>query len=232
MRTAITSIIALTLCSASAHAGLIFYDAALEFSSSSNPNDAWSYGFSGTATGPLTLFTNPQNRFEPAQLPGWARDAAPATSSLPAVFHNPSTSPVPVADYPAPVDPGALVVHPGDLADEDFVFVRFTAPATASYNISASFEALDTTTGVQALVITNQSTILHDQTFSGFGTVNVFGTPDVIPLNSGDTIDFVVGHAGNYVNDSVQLQALVTQVPAPATLALLAPFAAWRPRRS
>lgn len=201
---------------------IIAFDAASEFSALSNPNGVWSYGYGSASIGPMSLLLADQNRFEPALLPGWARDAAPVTASLPAVYHNPGAAPVPVSDYPAAVDPGALVVHPGDLADEGFVFVRFTAPAASDYDISAVFEALDTTDGAQSLVVVNGASTLFDQTIVGFGNSTMFDSAASVSLALGDTIDFIVGNGGSFTNDSVQLDAFVTQIPAPSAAAVLA----------
>lgn len=218
MRTPLTAItLAIT---ASTAVGSVTHDAAADFSSSSNPNGVWSYAYAATATGTTTLLSQSQQRFEPALMPGWARTSDPTSSALPAVFHNSSGGAVPVIDYPAPVEPGALIVHPGDLADEDFVVVRFTAAVGGLYDASASFEALDTTLGIQALVVVNQSATLYDNTISGVGSIASFSTSSSIALSAGDTIDFIVGNAGNYTNDSVQLDATVTLVPAPGALGL------------
>lgn len=215
------------VCSAQA---VTTFDAADDFSSVTNPNGVWSYGYASSSTGSMILMLESQQRFVPSSLFGWSRGAEAATSSLPSAFHNPSAVPVPVIDYPAPVDPGALVVHPGDLADEDFVFVRFTAPADADYDIAASFEALDTTAGAQTLVIINSAFTLFNDTIVGFGDTAGYTSASSIGLLAGETIDFIVGNGGSFVNDSVQLEALVTQIPGPGALGTLT-LLALAPRR-
>src|SRR5688572_25609400 len=115
-----------------AHAALVprasaavVYDAAADFSPTSNPNGAWSFGFEYPTLG--GLFTLESSSGSVMGLDYWASNAGP---TLPAAFHNPTSSTI-LYGGSAVIEGDQLVLHPGQLGE--YSIARFTAPAAGTY---------------------------------------------------------------------------------------------------
>jgi len=224
----IIGIVAAALSPIAASATIV-YDAAAGFSSSSNPSGVWSYGWSQTLGGSVTLDTDVQNL-----APGvvqWRGDLS--GDGNPSVFENTTAS---VASFGSiSMQPGTLAFHPG--SGGQYSIVQFTAPAAGTYEISATFQGDDvdrTSTGV--FVLANNSLIAGDSGYVngfGLGTGPTFNS--LVHLSIGETVDFAVdynggptGRNGQFYNDSTGLSATITAVPEPTTMVagamLLLPF--------
>ena len=185
------------------------YDAAADFSPSLNPNGVWSYGWSSTRGSPFNLYPA---HFQVSGLDVWA----PAVGDLfgSDVFHNGGS----VTINPAgtnPIPPGQLAFHPGAAGQNGIV--RWTAPSTGLYDVSASFIGLDTYgTTTDVAVLHNSYSKMAPQLFVafvlGYNDIKTFSTA-VFAL-AADTIDFTVGFGsdGNYFDDSTGISVVITQV--------------------
>lgn len=194
------------------------YDAAADFSSTSNPNGVWSYGWEASTGATFILDTD---HLDSGTISSWRGDIA--GDGNPGVYRNDTGAAVSLGTVVFPPDT-ALLFHPGPGGQN--AVVRFTAPATGSYVVQAGFTGQDfvggTTTDVH--VLDNNVSIFN-------GAVNGYGnftglSPDTLFLTAGDTIDFTVGYGNNgtFLYDSTRLDATITTAGVPdggSTLGLL-----------
>jgi hypothetical protein len=177
------------------------YDVAADFSTNSNPNGVWSYGYANVLGGSLILYTTATSFT--ASIIGWG-------SGPPADFYN--TSDNAASDGTPYLGPHQAAFHPGPSGE--YSIYRFTAPAAGNYQLQAAFVGADvvgTSTDVHVLV--NNSSIF-DGLVNGFGpgTGPSFSTNLVLQAN--DRIDFEVGAGNNgFLYDSTGIQATLTSSP-------------------
>ena len=189
------------------------YNATRDFSTSSNPDGVWSYGYSasGGSSYSMTLFDN--------QLHSWWVKAGYVILDVPAAGINTSGSRL------NGVDPDQLFLHPGPVSYGDFAILRFTAPATGTYDVTGQFFAGDSGSMSGSIVL--EGNILAPlQYFASTTDLSIF-TPLAVSLSSGETLDFVVGNNGNFLFGSTPLSVTITStsgavVAEPATMPLLA----------
>ena len=206
------------------------YNAADDFSSTSNPTGVWSYGWSPTLGGAFNVDTDSTQALGGISgLVQWRGDQPAQADGNPSVFKNTTASPIVFSSITLPA--GALALHPGS-AGQDAV-IQFTAPSAGQYSISAIFTGQDsegpTSTDVHVYVGT---TSVFDNLVNGFvpnSTASL--VPSLFNLSQGETVDFIVGNGGNgFNNDATGLQADITAVPESTTmiagLLLLLPFGA------
>ena len=164
-------------------------DFAASFSGTSNPNGVWSYGQFVESTSTFTLFPG-QNANPPAPcgLPYWSG------AGYPYVVANNSGSTVSCGTVTIPND--MLWMHPMNMAGTDSD-VRFTAPASGTYEITGSFSALDTTTTLDSILVNGTpvfSTFIcnpgNGETCAPTNTRAPFSV--VKTLSAGNTVDFIV----------------------------------------
>ena len=177
-----------------APAAAVTYNPLLDFSSASNPNGAYTYGYETSLGGALTAFT----------------------SNLP-VNTQPQAWTTPELDqYLGVYDTNTSILqHPGPSGQ--YSIVRITLATAGNYLVSGAFSNGDiASTDVHILA---NSSSLFDGAVNGasgyaFSFTHYFA--------SGSTLDFAVGNGGNgYNGDSTLLGATVTSVPEPASWALL-----------
>ncbi|RYY12318.1 MAG: hypothetical protein EON55_12550, partial [Alphaproteobacteria bacterium] len=101
------------------------YDAVADFSTASTPNGVWSYGYGTAGVGGLsfTAFTTANSSFGS---PAWNLPGLPLVGQA----YTGGTVAVPASD---------LWLHPGN-ADDLSAIVRFTAPVSGVYDLSAVWE--------------------------------------------------------------------------------------------
>jgi hypothetical protein len=179
----------------------VSYDPAVDFSATQNPSGPWSYGWSDSMGAPLQLY--PETLSE-HMLQQWGQTNA-TLSSPPFVIFNPNDSTLVEGSYSMP--PKSLNLHPG--LNGEYSVVRWTAPAAGSYHVSATFTALDGTTTDVAIQQSSSTSL-----FTGYVTVgSPAGFTGDITVQSGETIDFMVGFGGNgFICDSTQLEAKITSM--------------------
>jgi len=208
-----------TLLSSTPAAQAAIFDAAADFSASDNPNSVWSYGWSETLGSAFHLYTDKGKD-------SFGNDVWYDSPHAQFVVHNGTGTVTSIWQ----VD--QLGFGPGQ--NNTYSVIRWTAPSTEIYTITASFGAADNTTSDAHLQSNGNSLFQGD--INGFGSAVQF-SPTTIAINAGDTIDFTVGWGanGNINSDNTSLSATISTVPIPATIwlfgsALLGLFGASRKR--
>lgn len=208
-----------------AHAVPLVFNAAADFSLTSNPNGVWSYGSKNSLGSSLQLFDMRLidsvgiPGLETPGLEGWSVSQPDAQGNLdPVVIFNSTNSDI--AFSSAVVPSKGLMFHPG--LEGEFAVIRWTAPTEGSYDLTVAFRGDDFVGPTSTDVF-----VMHDNGLLFSGGVNAFGPgpsfTSVLPVQAGDTIDFLVGvgQNGNYFNDSTGISATLSAVPEPSSLALL-----------
>ncbi len=181
------------------------WSAAGDFSPTNNPNGVWSYGWSQTLGSLFILDTASESQ---SGIDRWLGQQWP--DGNPSVNHN--ATPTAITPFNSVTfQPGQLGFHPGPNGEN--AIVRFTAPATGSYNVDAAFVGLDfvgpTTTDVHILV---RGASVFDGNVNGFGPGSGPTFSTNLTLNAGDTVDFDVGvgQDGSFAYDMTGLDATIT----------------------
>lgn len=197
----------------------IVFNAANDFSATSNPNGPWSYGMSPTLNGTFTQLSATNSYVNGGTLNAWQAASGSVftnpTTTLPGVFSADGAFTQGSVSLPA----GALAQHPGSAGQ--YSVVRFTAPFDGTYDLTSAFSSGDTTGATtDVYVLLNGSPVFN-------GTVNgaVGSGPfaQVFQLAAGDRLDFAVGlgNNGTFNNDTTILSANIVATPEPATLGVL-----------
>src|SRR5258708_1638388 len=178
--------------------------AAGDFSAASNPNGAWSYGWSASRGSAFNLDT------VATTVSGVNVWNYSATQVEPDVFFNGTSNTInPSGTNPIPA--GTLAFHPGPIGQN--AIVRWTAPSTGAYAIAATFTGRDfvgpTTTDVA--VLSNEG-LLWSGEVTGYLAMQSYAASR-LDLIAGDTLDFTVGFGtdATYSYDSTGLIADISQ---------------------
>ena len=182
------------------------FDAADDFSATNNPNQTWQYGYSNTLGGSFNLFPDPTVL---SGLDAWL-DQGINVANTPSIVHNGTGNPISFWQ------PGDLFFHPGQ---STLSVVRWTAPQNDTYSLASAFSAGDPNANVDVHVLRNGSSIFNELV----DNANPASFLDNLTLNTGDTIDFVVGNNGDFSFDNTRLEARITSsdtsvVPEPITI--------------
>jgi hypothetical protein len=180
---------------AAAPAAALSYDPAAGFSTASNPNGAYSYGYSATLGGALTLFTD-------------------ANAVYPNSWSNQSLDQY-LGVYGATPTASSVSLHPGP--NGQYSVIRVAIADTGAYSFNGGYSnGNNATTDVHVLV---NGVSAFDGLINGQGSTSGFSFDRV--LAGGSTVDFVVGPNGDYFFDSTNLTANIAAVPEPATWGLM-----------
>lgn len=187
------------------------FNAATDFSTSSNPNGVWSYGGATTLDGDFSPFTS---KGVVSGVGYWANTTGLAA---PIVFHNGTQQSISLASWVLPA--GQLAFHPG--ASGTYTFVRFVAPESGVYSLDAVFTGIDTrgtTTDVHVLL---NHAGLFAGSINGYGSSAAYSS--VLALAAGTVLDFAVGFGANgtYNNDSTAISVRINSVPVPEQRSIL-----------
>jgi hypothetical protein len=199
------------------------FDAAADFSATSNPNGVWSYGWTQTLGSSFILDAIHENSFGLDFWEGSIETDSPP-GFFPTVFHNGTVNTIYYFDTVA-VAAGQLGLHPGP--DGQYGVVRFTAPAHGTYSIDSAFTGIDFFTATDVHLLVNEASIFDGEVvvFDGVGIGSGPSFSTLRALQAGDTIDFAVGFGspiiGSYFNDSTGLAAQIRVVPEPVSLIML-----------
>jgi len=187
------------------------YDAAADFSPTSNPNGVWSYGCTESLGSTFYLYTQVDFGNDIYQ---WLTAPVCGQGAPPSLGYNSADVDV------TPANPGSITFpahaawfHPGP-GDQKSVF-RWTAPASGNYQVKAVFWGDDfvgpTSTDVHVL---HNSLGLYTGEVTGFGPSSDQSFTKTISVGAGDTIDFVLGYGtdGSYGFDATGVSAVVTRL--------------------
>jgi hypothetical protein len=122
------------------------------------------------------------------------------------------------------LQPAATTYQPGQLAlnlgGNFYSIVRWRAPSSGQFNITATFSGLSSAGDSTDVHILRNGASIFDSTV--FGSPSPTSYSGIQNLATGDTIDFAVGQGsdGNAHEDTTALSASIVAVPEPTTLAL------------
>ncbi len=165
------------------------WNAFADFSTASNPNGAWSYGW-GASLGQFDLYPCGENG---PWYKHWRLSACPPT---PAVWQNNDS----ISHDGVP--PASLSLHPG--ASGQVSDIRWTSPISGDITLTGTYGAGDS--GLVSVYVLHNGTILFQQ----LGTAVAAPFNLQLPVNIGDTIDFVVDDFDAYWFDNTPLSATIT----------------------
>ena len=202
----------------------VAYNPVTDFNASpgANPDGVWSYGkLSGSSFTQLGYYDGS------GAIKYWY-NVQPTGSNFPAYYPDMAVSPTggafsvgAVLDVPA----GSLFLAPGP---NDWIDLRFIAPATGIYDFIGQFEFLQTGYSDNAYVFRNGTALINHVLLITIGQtapINLTG----VSLTAGDLMDFAI-QPGSFFGDSNALQLNVTQeqtgVPEPSTFGFAALSAA------
>ncbi len=192
------------------------YDAAADFSIGSNPNGAWSYGWSVSLGSTFNLDTASTNaQYGLSGLNGWLGNQTP--EGIPYILRNTTASPI--------VVPGATIYQPGQLAlnmnGSQYADLRWTAPSSGQFSIAATFSGLSTVGDSSDVHILLNGVSIFNSAVNGSPSPTSYS--GVQNVTTGDRIDFAVGFGsnGNDHEDTTGLAATIVAVPEPGPLGLV-----------
>lgn len=202
------------------------WDISTDFSANTtNPNGPWSYGYSPTATDPsFTLYDTRGSRSDNSTIQYWNSlllSAGSQQEGNPSVEANSSNATE--SFLTISLQPHQVMLHPGSTGSNSVM--KWTAPVSGTYQISATFSGVDivgTTTDVHVtkttLACTAQTvTSLFDGDVNGYGATATFNSAVPIYLAAGESVDFRVGYGSNanFLNDSTGLSVNITATAPP-----------------
>jgi PEP-CTERM motif len=190
------------------------FSAAGDFSASSNPNGAWSYGSSTSLASAFIPSSIPTNNYAGLSLDGWLGTSD--GSGTPYILHNATAHNV--TNQVTVYQPGQLAQHPG--AQDQYSVVRWTAPFSGTFSINATFSGLSLAGDTADVHILLDGISIFNSTVTGSPSPASFST--IGSLSAGDRIDFAVGFGSNGDNHDDTTGLSATIVPEPGTLALVA----------
>jgi hypothetical protein len=190
------------------------FSAAGDFSIASNPNGAWSYGWSTTLGSAFNLDSSSTNNYQGSGLSAWTSNLAADGSPL--VLHNGTANPL--SDANSTFQPGQLALGPGFFLQ--YSVLRWTAPTSGTFSLSATFSGLSSLGDSADVHILHDGVSIFDSNVTGSPSPVSFSGP--VNITAGDTLDFAVGVGsdGNYNEDLTALSAAIA-VPEPGTLGLV-----------
>jgi len=179
------------------------YDAAADFEagwlSNSNPNGVWSYGYSSTLGGPVTLYNG---HLPGADSPSQQQMLISTNPGVNCCIASPSVG---FNNGPA-FDDGNVAQAANQIVLVSSVFQNlitnmiFTAPLGGTYSLTSSFVGDQRNIGVGVYVLKNNS-VLFSSAVTAFGQVVPFNTN--VTLLAGDTVSFAVVQGGGNQNAGV-----------------------------
>ncbi|HEX5716404.1 MAG TPA: hypothetical protein VF179_09605 [Thermoanaerobaculia bacterium] len=190
-------------------ASRVNYDAARDFSPSSNPNGVWQYGWMPATGGTFQMYTN---RVPSPTLNRW--NSQPSQDFWLSVYQNPSDTPHGESYWM--VEPGAMILHPGPQNQKSVV--RFTAPVPGNYQIAVNFSLIDRAAGIAPLSpvpavdlrVVQGVTNLFSDALTKFPESKQFSRS--IVLAQGNTVDVAVGFGStSYGNDGTRVDVKITR---------------------
>jgi hypothetical protein len=200
------------------------YSVSSDYTTASNPNGVWTYGWTATLGGSLNLYSVITTATDGGSTSAWLDpNNDGGASDVPSVGNNSSGQSFVDGSYTLPS--GWAYFAPG-LGNGDFSDIRFTAPTGGIYNIDLLFQGGQTAdpyeTDSDVYVLTPGGTAF---------SYNIVGTGEKgyegdVSLNAGQTINIAVGVDASQLSglsDNTNLQGTISlaSVPEPSTWATL-----------
>lgn len=169
---------------------VVVADLTRDFSKASNPNGAWTFGYSlglpGGDAGTLIAFS--ATSVIATNVTAWI-DPSHQVLNDPCVYRNESG-----AVFADGVQDGEVALHPGNAGE--YAIARWTAPSAGKYAVRVQFKEGDTG-DTNGLVLHNRAVIVTEASTS----TNAVHDLD-LTLAAGDTVDVAVGAKGDFLDDS------------------------------
>lgn len=167
---------------------VVVADLADDYSKTSNPNGAWTFGYTpgvpGSDAGALVVFSTATDT---TGVTAWF-DPTNAVLSAPTIFLNDTSAAINGAE------PGEVALHPGQSGE--YAVAQWTAPAAGTYAVEVQFKAGDTG-DTNGLLLHNGAVLVNEDSTS----TNTVHTLDVV-LSAGDTLSVAVGYKGDFLFDT------------------------------
>jgi hypothetical protein len=192
------------------------YNAAGDFSSSSNPNGAWNYGSLSLLSG-FTLDSSNVTTFFSTSLSGWLGNLDARPDGIPYVLHNGTANPITLAN--STYQPGQLALQAG--LNGQYSVVRWTAPFSGSFSIAATFSGLSSVGDSSDVHILLNGVSIFDANVNGSPSPQSYS--GIRTIAAGATLDFISGDGndGSPNEGNTALDASIVTVPEPGTLGLV-----------
>jgi hypothetical protein len=185
------------------------FDLSTDFSFKSNPNKVWQYGYSATNSLALNQFRLDKNVDTSGMVGFWHPDAnhGPGPDYYPYIAYNGSKQVQKVFN--------GLAFRPGEVAMESstagqYGLIRFIAPVTGTYKVSAQFEGIHFGLSTTDVHVLHNDIPLFDADIDGYGgdpalhkvegaspTAEYSGQ---VAMKKNETLTFAIGYGKNKTN--------------------------------
>jgi hypothetical protein len=176
------------------------FNAAADFSQTSNQNGAWSYGWFDGAIHPSTALSSyaPDAYFFQGKVDGPLGE--------PTIAKNEGSSLL-VINNTTTYAPGVMAMHPG--RNDQKAALRWTAPSAGTYTIAARFSGLDRRTSTDVSIRDSDGTVASGIVDGFKGQFDYFGQ---ITLEQNGIFDFLVGIGSNssFYYDTTRVDIIIT----------------------
>ena len=197
------------------------YDAVSNFSSTANPNGAWSYGWTTSLGSTFIPYNTPTRRPYPG-IDSWEGPECPGDFLFPVMSFNHTGA---TYDYASGVSQPSNMLNLHPSCNGSLSVLRWTAPTSGLFNVDGLFQGIDTrNTSSDAHILHNSSSSVFTANINGFSAQAPFSFNRYFA--AGDTLDFAVGWGvnGNFNADSTGLAVTITQI---VSLESLGPAHLW-----
>ena len=188
------------------------YDISTDFSTASNPNDVWTYGFSTTLGGILIPYVQ-------SSTSGGIQAWRSLNANEPVDFNNQTNGAIITCVGCDALPAHTAAFHPGP--NGEFSVYRFIAPSAGIYMLDATFVGIDH--GDTDVHILDNGTEIYSANIATQGDSQSHSETRTLLL--GETIDFAVGVGtdGSFLFDSTSINGSLTlsAVPEPEIYGLL-----------
>jgi hypothetical protein len=190
----------------------VTYDLDAQYSSTTNPSGAWSYGETNGWGGAFTKFTatTQYGLANGSSATSWL--GANLTSGTPVISHNPSATASCSVQFPALcLTAGGTIFHPG--VTSRITTIRFTVPASGTYTVDASFWGADKSTYNGTIVGMLVNGVLNGAkvniTTADVQALSPQKITRTLAFTQGQVIDFSVDSNTNISNDSTGIKVVI-----------------------
>jgi|SRR5579864_9217360 len=183
------------------------YDAVKDWSSVSNPNGVWSYGYLASRGALFALDTA-----EGGNVPGTSAWWPSTVGTGPVVAHNDTDKTICGTTFCVP--PNYLGLHPGP--DGELSVLRWTTPFGGNFLLQVSFQGLDFAfpTSTNVYVVRDSTRVFLKAPITSYAIPLLF-EPTALQLSKGETLDFMVdwGNDASYIGDSTGVEVKIYHYP-------------------